>query len=237
MPEAIGDLREKSRYIPGMNHVLTLSQDREPIPYKTIVLGKEFLVLPDVFSPKYYAETAFYTQHVVDLLKSGEDYLDMGCGAGVTTVMAALKGAKVTSLDINPAAVENTKRNAELHVVQGNVKVLESDIYAGLDPNEKFDTIYWNAPFGFRNEGTQLMPLEEAIYDPGYRKNREFILKAKSHLKPGGQLLMGISSTLGDLEAVRKFAKEAGLEFKQIAEMVDPDASYEIKFQLLQARI
>jgi hypothetical protein len=49
---------------------------------------------------------------------------------------------------------------------------------------------------------------------------------------------MGISSTLGDLEAVRKFAKEAGLEFKQIAEMIDPDSpSFEIKFQLLQAKV
>lgn len=49
---------------------------------------------------------------------------------------------------------------------------------------------------------------------------------------------MGFSSTLGDLEAVKKFAKEAGLKFIQIAEMVDPDCpSYEIKFQLLQAKV
>lgn len=115
-------------YIPGIDYVLKSSQ-HEQFPYKTKVLGKEFFVLKNVFSPKHYAETAFYTQHVVDLLKPGEAYLDLGCGAGVTTVMAALKGVKVTSLDINPAAVENTKKNAELHGVQGQVRVLESDVY------------------------------------------------------------------------------------------------------------
>ena len=48
---------------------------------------------------------------------------------------------------------------------------------------------------------------------------------------------MGVSNTLGDLEAVQRFAKEAGIEFTQIAEMVAPDAAYEVKFQLLQARL
>ena len=235
MAEAPTGLQEKPDYIPGMNFVLGLSQKKEPVPYTTAVLGKDFTVLPGVFSPKYYAETEFYTRQVVDLLRPGEDYLDMGSGVGVTAVMAALKDVNVTAADINPAAVENTRQNAQHHGVTDKIKILESDVYSALGSDDKFDTIYWNCPFGFRKEGTQLTPLEEAVYDPGYRKNREFIMGAMQHLKPGGQLLMGVSSTLGDLEAVRRFAKEAGIEFTQIAEMMDPDAAYEIKFQLLRA--
>ncbi len=230
------EIQEKTQYIPGMDYVLKLSQEKNE-PYKIMLLGKEFIVLPGVFSPAYYAETAFYTQHVVDLLKPGEDYLDLGCGAGVTTVMAALKGVNVTSLDINLQAVGNTKRNVGLHKVADRVRVMQSDVYSALTSEDKFDTIYWNVPFGFREEGTRISTLEEAIYDPGYRKNREFITGARDHLKIGGQLLMGVSSTLGDLEAVERFASEAGLKFIQIAEMIGPDAFYEIKFQLLKAKV
>jgi release factor glutamine methyltransferase len=229
-------IHEKPDYISGMDYVLGLSQQKTD-PYKTSVLGREFEVLPGVFSPAYYAETAFYTQQVIDLLKHGEDYLDLGCGAGVTAVMAALKGAKVTALDISPAAIENTKQNIKAHGVSDKVRVLESNIYSALGENEQFDTIYWNVPFGFRNEGTELTTLEEAVYDPGYRKNQEFIRGAKKHLKPGGQLLMGVSSTLGDNESVSKFAEASGIHFEQIAEMTDPDSPYEIKFQLLRATI
>jgi release factor glutamine methyltransferase len=228
-------ISEKPSYLRGMNFVLAKSQEGAN-PYTAIVLGQDFRVLPDVFSPAYYAETAFYTQHVVDLLRPGEDYLDLGCGAGVTAVMAAKKGANITALDINPAAVENTRQNAKLHEVENQVRVVESDVYAALG-DEKFDTIYWNVPFGFRNEGTELTPLEKAIFDVGYRKNREFIMGAKKHLKSGGQLLMGVSSTLGDLAAIQRFAREAGITFEQIAEMDDPDAPYEIKFQLLRATV
>ncbi|MCA1674388.1 MAG: 50S ribosomal protein L11 methyltransferase, partial [Actinobacteria bacterium] len=39
--------------------------------------------------------------------------LEMGCGAGVAWVLAAQHGCdRVVALDINPAAVENTRRNA-----------------------------------------------------------------------------------------------------------------------------
>lgn len=228
-------INEKPSYLPGMKLVLAKSQEGVN-PYTTTVLGQDFRVLPDVFSPAYYAETSFYTQHVVNLLRSGEDYLDLGCGAGVTAVMAVKKGANVTALDVNPAAVENTRQNAELHGVSNQVRAMESDIYAALG-DEKYDTIYWNVPFGFRNDGTVLTPLEEAVFDVGYRKNREFIMGAKKHLKPGGQLLIGVSSTLGDLSAIQRFAQEAGITFEQIAEMDDPDSPYEIKFQLLRATV
>lgn len=234
MTEPKAEFAEKPEYQKGVDYVLVLSQE-EVKP--ACVLGREFVVLPGVFSPAYYAETEFYTRHVVDLIRSSEDYLDLGCGAGVTTVFAALKGARVTSLDINPAAVENTRQNTELHGVSERVRVLQSDVYSALRPDEKFDTIYWNVPFGFKPEGVQLTTLEEAVYDPGYRKNREFIMGAKAHLKPGGKLLMGVSSTLGDLAAVQRFAKEAGIDFEQIAEMKDPDAPYDIFFQLLKAKL
>jgi hypothetical protein len=106
-----------------------------------------------------------------------------------------------------------------------------------LATDKEFDAIYWNVPFAFRAEGTPLTSLEEAIYDPGYRKNREFITGAKRYLRSGGQILMGVSNTLGNIDAIEAYAKEAAIEFTQIAEMQVPNAPYEILMQLLQARV
>jgi hypothetical protein len=129
------------------------------------VLGKEFLVLPEVFSRRYYHETVFFTEQVVRRLRAHEAYLDLGCGVGLTAVFAA------------------------------------------------FGTMYWSVPFAYRAGGTSLTALEEAIYDPRYRKNHEFIGGPRQHLEPGGQLLLGVSSTLGDVDAVNVFAAEADLHF------------------------
>ena len=236
MPDADRGLQDKTELRQRMDTFLARSQ--EPgVPYTTVVLGKEFLMLPTVFSPRYYHETAFFTEQVVRLLRADEAYLDLGCGVGVTAVFAALHGARVTALDINPAAVENTTVNVERHQVGERVTVAQSDVYSALSPGQQFDTIYWNAPFAYRAEGTSLTALEEAIYDPGYRKNREFIDGAHQHLNPGGQLLLGMSSTLGDVDAVNAFAAEADLHFMQIAELIVTGAPYEIRMQLLQARV
>ncbi len=100
--------------------------------------------------------------------------------------MAALHGAHLTALDINPAAVENTLRSVERHQVAERVTVAQSDVYAALPRDQRFDTIYWNTPFAYRDKGTVLTAAEEAIHDPGYRKNQAFINGARAHLKPGG---------------------------------------------------
>lgn len=231
-------LFERENYIPGIDYALRLSQERTE-PYTTNVLGSDYDVLPGVFSPEYFAETAFYSDIVGRLLSAGDDYLDLGCGAGVTTVTAARAGANVVSLDINPLAVENTRMNAAKHGVSDQFEVRNSDVYSALNPTEKFDVIYWNMPFTFREPGTQLSTLEEAVYDVGFRKHEEFIKGAAEHLKDGGILLMGISSTLGSVEAVQRFAEEAGIQFEQVAEMRDPDTPPEvdIRFQLLAGHL
>ena len=236
MPDADRGLQDKTELRQRMDTLLARSQEPE-VPYTTLVLGKEFLVLPAVFSPRYYYETAFFTEQVVGLLHADEAYLDLGCGVGVTAVFAALHGARVTALDINPAAVENTTINAQRHQVSERVTVAQSDVYSALSPGQQFGTVYWNAPFAYRAEGTSLTALEEAIDDPGYRKNREFIGGTRQHVEPGGQLLLGVFSTLGDVDAVNAFAAEADLHFTQIAELIVTGAPYEIRMQLLQARM
>src|SRR3989344_2604229 len=118
---------------------------KENKPYPVKVLDKEFIVYPNVFSPKYFSDTSFFVENIV--FHKGEKFLEMGCGTGIIAVLGALQGAVVTAIDINKSAVENTKKNAKLHHVLKKLKIYQGDLYSPLNNQDKFDTIFWNVPY------------------------------------------------------------------------------------------
>lgn len=233
-PSSAITLFENRTYTPGMRWALNDSQRLGE--HTGTILGEQFTILPEVFSPEYYSESAFFAEHVVACLEPGDQYLDLGCGAGVTAILAAKKGAEVTALDINPKAVQNTILNAGIHGVSEHVRVLQSDVYEALPPDEKFNTIYWNTPFAYVDSTTQLSPFERAVFDPGYNGTKKFILEAKRHLKPDGEVLIGFSSTLGNLNALKAFADEAGLKIEKIAETLEKNNPKEVHLELFRGK-
>jgi ribosomal protein L11 methyltransferase len=65
-----------------------------------------------------------------DGLLDGRELADVGCGSGILAIAAARCGAQVTAIDIDPAAVEATRTNAEANAVtidvrHGSVDALE----------------------------------------------------------------------------------------------------------------
>ena len=141
--------------------------------------------------------------------------MEIGCGAGYGSVLAAKKGAKhVVATDINPAAVLNTKLNCELHKVENQVTVVQSDLFEKV--KGKFTTIYWNHPFITAPEEYQFENIvERAILDPGYTLLAEFIRDAPSYLAPGGRVLVGLAD-VGGLDYFRKLAKDYGFIEREI---------------------
>merc|ERR1711962_641183 len=78
------------------------------------------------------------------------DFLEVGCGAGYTSVLVALTSEKcsVWATDINQAAVENTKFNCKQHGVENKVKAVVADVFNNDEIiGRKFDMIYWNLPW------------------------------------------------------------------------------------------
>jgi release factor glutamine methyltransferase len=138
----------------------------------------------------------------------------------------------VLALDINPDAVENTRLNIEKHDLNGKVEVRLGNLYDPLKDDEKFDVIFWNTPFGLVDE--DVPDLEKAVYDPGYKSTERFIKEAKLHLKPGGKLLIGFSSTLGRLDLVQKFLKDAGFTMRTLYEAESVE-THSVKFEIFEA--
>lgn len=188
---------------------LEVLEHREPATVE--LLDLEWEKHAGVFGGGDYLEpTAYFTS----LLPLGEaaSLLEMGCGAGVTAVVAALRGCPaVTAVDINPAAVRNTAANARRHGVAGRVRALCGDLFEPIGADERFDVIYWNSPFIEAPPGRNESFEEYALFDPGYAMHRRFMREAPRHLTEEGRVFLGFSAAAGNLDLLYELGREAGL--------------------------
>jgi ribosomal protein L11 methyltransferase len=99
----------------------------------------------------------------------GKTVLDLGCGSGVLSIYAALKGARaVVGYDTDPLAIENSRENFEINKVEkicsANVGNIDS-----VPDGETFDLVAVN--------------IIKAVIVP-------IIGQLKTHLRPKGNLLL-----------------------------------------------
>lgn len=228
---------------------------KEERPYMHQVLGKDFVVLPDVFSPKYFRDTEFFAREVPK--RAGREFLEIGAATGIVTCCSVLDGnvERAVATDINPAGVANSKMNALLHGIDEKVEVVEGSVYLPIKLVYKpwFDTIFWNVPFGDL-EVENPDELTRSVFDPGQRNLREYILDARMHLRAQrnllgvqrpmhtqGNLLIGYSTTLGKYEVLEQLLEEAGFTPPElVAEsgyVRDGNPRRPVKYELFEARV
>lgn len=197
------------------------------------LLGRSWTLLPGVFSPAHTPVTELFTSWLP--FAEGASYLDVGSGAGVTAVCAALAGCSVTALDITPEAVANTRSNCERHGVADRVDVRHSDLFEALDPGARFDLIFWNSSFALAPQDFEIDDdFQLAFVDPGYVTHRRFFRQARDHLTPGGRLLLGFSD-LGAWDELRAGCRDEGL----VAEVIRAERrrlEVSIEFQMVELR-
>ncbi|MFD9890342.1 methyltransferase [Amycolatopsis sp. NPDC059027] len=196
------------------------------------LLEKEWVLLDGVFSPAVTPATRIFTTWLP--YPAGGRFLEIGCGAGVTAVLAARSGcASVTAVDISRAAVENTRRNAELHGVAGIVTARHGDLFDALDESDRFDLIFWNSNFvETAPDAVNETELHHAFYDPGFRAHRRFLAEAPGRLAAGGRLLLGFSD-IGSWKSLRRLCSELGLAIEVLrTERLDLDDP--VTLQLLE---
>ncbi|MDX3638429.1 methyltransferase [Streptomyces sp. MB09-02B] len=194
---------------------IRLNTDADERPSSFSMFGRQWDLLSDVFAPVYDISTMLFTAWLP--LSEGNDLLEVGCGAGVTAVMAATRGChSVIALDINPAAVENTRRNARRHGVGDRVHVTQSDLFSAVTPTDRYDIIYWNSSFVEAPADTRaLTPVEMAVLDPGYRTHKRFLAEAPQYLKPNGRIFLGFSS-LGNSARLQEMAAVHEIEVRAL---------------------
>jgi methylase of polypeptide subunit release factors len=112
------------------------------------VLGRRFIIWPGVFNPVVFRTGRFLAEFVARsaLLKPEEGSataLDLGTGCGILAIFAALRGYRVTAVDIVPEAVSCARANAILNDVE--LELLAGDLLAPV-AGRQFDRVVFSLP-------------------------------------------------------------------------------------------
>lgn len=181
----------------------------EPLQYITgrqEFYGLEFEVTPDVLIPR--PETELLVEKALELLRECDDapsICDVGTGSGciAVTLLHERKPpvARVTGLDISPAALEVAARNAARHNVRERLDLVASDCFAALAGGRaRFSMIVSNPPY-IAEDAIVGLQREVRFFEPrlaltpgtdGLSIIRRLLTDAPPFLFPGGHLLLEI---------------------------------------------
>jgi release factor glutamine methyltransferase len=156
--------------------------------------GRDFAVTPDVLIPR--PETELLVDLAISKVGAGgtASILDMGTGSGCIAVTLALElpAARVTAVDISPAALAVAHGNAVRLGVR--VEFVASDWFAALPPS-RFDLVVANPPYVAA--GDPHLSSGDLRFEPigaltdhadGLAAIRHLVAEAPRHLVPGGWL-------------------------------------------------
>lgn len=124
-------------------------------------IGFELTIPSTVYPPR--EDTNLLARRLITMGPGrGRRLLEIGCGSGALSVLAASMGWKINACDINPFAVAATRGNLDFNQQKGIVK--EGGIGPELFPfDTNYDLIIWNLPYVPVSEVDQVLgPMEEA---------------------------------------------------------------------------
>lgn len=177
-------------------------------------IGKfTFIVRPTVFNPVDYISSRIFADFVLTLDLNGRTVMDMGCGSGIISIIAASKGANCLAADINPIAVHSVKESAEINRLSGRINALESDLFESvpLSGEGSYEVIFFNPPY---YKGIPKNNFERAFKaGPDLEVISNFLLSARRYLMPGGLVFFIVSSDM-DLDDLKSRIKANGFGFE-----------------------
>lgn len=136
--------------------------------------------------------------------------LDLCTGSGCLAILAALAfpNADVDAVDLSKDALDVAAKNVADYGLADRVELIESDLFAALD-GRSYDVILSNPPYVNAESVAALPPeyqAEPALAlgsgEDGLDATRQILAAAKSHLNPGGLLVVEIGHNRDVLEAV-----------------------------------
>ncbi len=169
------------------------------------LLGFSIEIPPTVFHPSLYFSSKFLGEFLLTLDLTGKHVLDMGCGSGMLSLVAATRGAKVTSIDINDAAVHATRHNAKINSLEASITAFASNLFDGLINTNMFDLILVNPPF-YPNDPAELA---EYAWKGGVHYNfiDQFTLHLNNYLTANGKAIFICSSDMDIIKVTTLFEK------------------------------
>jgi release factor glutamine methyltransferase len=163
--------------------------------------GRTFAVTRDVLVPRPETEgvVEFVLAAFGDAREAPFAMCDLGTGSGIIAITLACERshARITALDVSPAALSVAERNARAHDVAERMHFIESDMWDALAPEITFDCIVANLPY-VRRCDLKVVPDATAFEpvlaldggDDGLDSYRALLAQAPKRLRAGGLLVM-----------------------------------------------
>lgn len=173
----------------------------------------EITIFSGVYPP---SEDTYLLFDAIDI-KPEDEFLEIGCGAGLITLNAAVKAHSVMGIDSSLEAVRNTLENLRRNDLCNNCNVIESDLLGALAPTVKFSLIVFNPPYLPQDD--EHTGLDHALIggQTGTELTLRFIRQAVGHLTSKGRMFLVVSS-LSDIDSIREAMTECGLSVDVVSE-------------------
>lgn len=177
---------------------------RRPLAYllgEAWLHGQRFLVDERAIVPR--SLIAELLDHGLDpwLAEPPRSIADICTGGGSLAVLAAQRWprASVVGADLSPPALELARANVRLHGLEQRVRLLQSDLFGGFAPDERFDLVLCNPPYV--NAGSMAALPREFRHEPelalaggvdGMDLVRRLLDQVRARLRPHGVLVVEI---------------------------------------------
>jgi len=172
--------------------------------YKDISVWVE----PGVFPPFLTLSTKILLDFIEPMPLAGKRFLELGCGCGIISVMAARKGAIVTASDINRMALDSLRRNSADNEVE--LEIVYSDLFAELG-GRNFDYIVINPPYYPKTPHSEAEHAWFCGEDFGYF--RKMFAQLPNHLTTDNFVYMILSEDCA-IKTIQSLAKTSGVAFE-----------------------
>lgn len=115
--------------------------------FHTQIPQKEFNIIinPQMsFGTGHHETTSLMLESILEKNLKNKTVLDMGCGTGILSILAKMKGAKrITAIDIDPWCIQNAKENVTLNGLE-DIEVIPGDAELLKEFPQSFDLVFAN---------------------------------------------------------------------------------------------
>ncbi|HIE25814.1 TPA: class I SAM-dependent methyltransferase [Candidatus Poribacteria bacterium] len=223
--ELIGDTVGSNEGRPFLAPILVVKEIQTALSnsYAVSLLGENIVTSRNVFPPNSQETIALFFEglrHIENRVCSTLDMLDMGCGSGCLTLLAAQvfedRNITIVATDHLPEALATTKINIQRFIQAKRILPDMIEVTQGGDLFEpvlgrRFDVIIFNPPWVVAPARNRA---ETAIYDQNQNTVRRFFAQAGEHLKDGGYILLGYSDNSGQkvIEKLEDIIQNTGFQ-------------------------
>jgi methylase of polypeptide subunit release factors len=229
--ELLGESPGSNNGLPFLVPVLAIQKVQSDMKqsYYISALDADIIAHSNVLQPlsqdtiELFQEGLENVRQTASVFREGDttiEILDMGCGCGCLSLLAAKVFAdydvRILATDILPEAIATTKLNVQHFMEAGEIETTDSgDLF---DPvgDRRFDLIIFNAPWVVSEPQSRA---EMATHDAEQETVRRFLMESPDYLKEGGHIILGYSDHSGPttLKSLESFIEDAGFKVEKIS--------------------